>query len=115
MSHYSPQRMMIISPRRWLLSVSLVNVLISYCTYTTASHSVKKMDTDPTKHGPTYTVELNSLMHYKCLDTRYVKLTFLLIDRLGHVLDNRHVQDDNFKHISVDDHGYICHQKGKNN
>lgn len=64
MSRDSPQRMMIISPRRWLLSVSLVNVLISYCTYTTASHSVKNMDTDSTKHGPTYTVELNSLTHF---------------------------------------------------
>lgn len=45
-------------------------------TYTTASHSVKNMGTESTKHGPTYTAELNSHMHYKCLDTRYARWTF---------------------------------------
>lgn len=70
---------MIISQRTWLNLVSLVNMLISYFTYTTASHSLKNMDTDSTTHGPTYTTELHSHMHNKHLDTRYAE--WMLSDR----------------------------------
>lgn len=53
MSHDSPQRVMLISPRRHSalsLSGERANQLLR--AHTTASHSVKNMDTDLTKHGP---------------------------------------------------------------
>lgn len=51
-------------------------MLISYCTYTAASHTLKNMNTDSTKHDLTYTTELHSQMHHKSLDTSMQKGVF---------------------------------------
>lgn len=73
----SHQRKVIISLRRWLTSVLSANMLISYCTYTAASRTLKNMNTDSTKHDLTYTTELHSQMHHESLDTRYAEGHFL--------------------------------------
>lgn len=55
----------------WLCSVPQVNMTVGDCAYTKASLSLKNM-----VMIPTYAAELNSHMHYKCLDIRYAGWTF---------------------------------------
>lgn len=58
------------------------------------------MDTDPTKHGPTYRRAQQSYA-LQVSGYKICKMDFFLMVRLGHDLDNPYVQDDDLKHMTM--------------